>query len=253
MYDQNIPGDVYSNTVRLTVLEYTFCASLSSRSFNVRMPLQKHHIVHTALAILNRDGLEGVTLRRLATELNIKAASIYWHIPNKETLLDEMANAILEAHFATIDLVDDARDWAAWLATLAHELRRAMLAYREGARVVAGAHLNIAVMLAKLLELTTRVLHNAGFSYSQAATVTLTVTTFTFGFVIEEQASPPLTDIPDPPPGLFVPIGPSRTLTEALNAWKAAGEDANTLFDTGVRIIVNGVRAEQTSAGTAAG
>lgn len=143
------------------------------------MPLQKQQIVQTALAILNRDGLDGVTLRRLATELNVKAASLYWHIPNKETLLDEMANAILEAHFATMDLEDEGREWAAWLATMAHELRRAMLAYREGARVVSGAHLNIAVMLARLMELTARVVHNGGFSASQAATVTITVTTFT--------------------------------------------------------------------------
>lgn len=217
------------------------------------MPLQKQQIVRTALTILDRDGLEGVTLRRLATELNVKAASIYWHIPSKEALLDEMANAILEAHFASLDLEDDARDWAAWLDTLAHELRRAMLAYREGARVVSGAHLNIAVMLAKLMDLTMRVLHNAGFRYNQAGTVTITVTTFTFGFVIEEQASPQLAHIPDSPAGPFAPTGPLRTLTQALNAWKAAGEDANTLFDTGVRIIVNGVRTEQTAAGTAAG
>ena len=217
------------------------------------MPLQKQQIVQAALAILDRDGLEGVTLRRLATELTIKAASIYWHIPNKETLLDEMANAILEAHFAAMDLGDDRRDWAAWLDTLAHELRRAMLAYREGARVVSGAHLTIAVMLAKLLDLSTRVLHNAGFSYSQAATVTMTITTYTFGYVIEEQASPPLAHIPDTPAGAFAPTGQLRTLTQALNAWRAAGEDANTLFDTGVRIIINGVRAEQIVAGTAAG
>ena len=217
------------------------------------MPLQKHQIVQTALTILDRDGLEGVTLRRLATELNIKAASIYWHIPNKETLLDEMANAMLQAHFATIDLEDDSREWTVWLATLAYELRRAMLAHREGGRVVSGAHLNITVMLAKLLEFTTRVLHNAGFSYSQAATVTITITTYTFGYVIEEQASPPLARIPTTPAGPFAPTGQLRTLTEALNAWRAAGEDADTLFDTGVRIIVNGVRAEQTSGAAAAG
>jgi TetR/AcrR family tetracycline transcriptional repressor len=60
------------------------------------MAIEKRLIVQKALEILNRDGLEGVTLRRLANELDIKAASIYWHIPNKAELLDEMANAILE-------------------------------------------------------------------------------------------------------------------------------------------------------------
>ncbi|HEU5011437.1 MAG TPA: TetR/AcrR family transcriptional regulator C-terminal domain-containing protein [Roseiflexaceae bacterium] len=215
------------------------------------MPMQKHQIVQTALDILDRDGLEGVTLRRLANELHVKAASIYWHIANKEVLLDEMANAILEAHFGALDFENEQRDWAAWLDTLAHELRAAMLAYREGARVVAGAHLGIAVMLAKLLGLTIHVLHNAGFSYSQAATITVTMTTFTFGFVIEEQASPPLVHVPAMYLDKQIPIGPFRTLGEAMNAWKDENENNDTRFDTGVRIIINGVRAEQPSSGTA--
>src|SRR5258707_15479663 len=111
------------------------------------MPIQKNQIVQTALDILDRDGLEGVTLRRLATDLNMKAASIYWHIPSKESLLDEMANAILESHFAAFDFENDQRDWAEWLDTLAHELRAAMLSHREGGRGVAGAHPEIAMML----------------------------------------------------------------------------------------------------------
>ncbi|HRV94988.1 MAG TPA: TetR family transcriptional regulator, partial [Anaerolineae bacterium] len=103
------------------------------------MSIQKEQIIQAAITLLDRDGLEGVTLRRLAKELDIKAASIYWHIANKEELLDEMANAILQEHFGTFDFKNDKRDWAEWLDILAHELRAAMVAHREGARVVAGA------------------------------------------------------------------------------------------------------------------
>lgn len=209
------------------------------------MAIQKKQIVQTALTILDRDGLEGVTLRRLAAELNVKAASIYWHIASKEVLLDEMANAILEEHFGELDFQNDQRDWEGWLDTLAHELRKGMRAHREGARVVAGAHLGIAVMLANILGLTIRVLYNAGFSYSKAATITMTVTTFTFGYVIEEQASPPLVQVPDKYLEAVVHIGPFSTLGEVMNAWKEEGEDEDARFDTGVRIIINGVRAER--------
>src|SRR5579859_8129248 len=154
----------YSNTVSLTLLEYIGLLLLSRWSARYAMPLQKERIVQTALAVLDRDGLEGVTLRRLAAELNVKAASLYWHIASKETLLDEMANAMLEEHFGALDLQTDDRDWAAWLDWLAHALRAAMLSRREGARVVAGAHLDVTLMLTKLWSLTIRVLHNAGFS-----------------------------------------------------------------------------------------
>lgn len=205
------------------------------------MPIQREQIIQAAITILDRDGLEGVTLRRLAKELDIKAASIYWHIASKEVLLDEMANAILEEHFGTFDFKNDKRDWAEWLDTLAHELRAAMLAHREGARVVAGAHPDIARTLLKLWDFTIRVLHHNGFSYGQAMTITVTIVNFTFGSVIEEQASPPLAHM--------VIFTEQLSFSEEFQATTAAmeavrGEDNDTLFNTSIRIIINGVRAE---------
>ncbi len=210
--------------------------------------MQKEEIIQTAIKLLDRDGLEGVTLRRLATELGIKAASIYWHIPHKEALLDEMAHAILTEHFGHWDLENDQRDWVEWLDTLAHELRAAMLAHREGARVVAGAHPDIAVMLMKLWDLTIRVLYRNGFSYSKAGAITVTVVNFTFGSVIEEQASPPLTHM-----NLAeeFPANDTRfpALAAVMDAWR--NEENDMLFNMGVRILIDGVRAEAASASTA--
>ncbi|MEO8609868.1 MAG: TetR/AcrR family transcriptional regulator C-terminal domain-containing protein [Chloroflexota bacterium] len=207
------------------------------------MPMQKSQIIQTALEVLDRDGLEGVTLRRLATELNMKAASIYWHIPSKEQLLDEMANAILEEHFGTFDLENDQLDWAEWFHTLAHELRAAMLAHREGARVVAGAHPDITIMLIKLWDMTVRVLHHNGFSYGKAATLTITLINFTFGWVIEEQSSPPYSNPPhNSVNGMLFANQKYQAMAKAMEAWQQL--DADTHFGTGVRIIINGVRAE---------
>ncbi len=51
-------------------------------------------IVRAALTLLDEVGLEGLTMRRLATALKIQAPSLYWHFPNKQALLDGMADAI---------------------------------------------------------------------------------------------------------------------------------------------------------------
>ncbi|MEP6985758.1 MAG: TetR/AcrR family transcriptional regulator C-terminal domain-containing protein [Chloroflexota bacterium] len=207
------------------------------------MPMQKNQIVQAALDVLDRDGLEGVTLRRLATELNVKAASIYYHIPSKERLLDEMANAILEEQFGTFDFENDQRDWAEWLHKVAHELRRAMLRHREGARVVAGAHPDIAVVLVKLWDFTIRVLHKGGFSLGKAGVITITMINFTFGSVIEEQASPPYAPGPPDAAQEIQSMGQRfQRVAIAMEAWM--GGDSGAPFDTGVRIIINGVRAE---------
>lgn len=211
--------------------------------------MQKEQIIQAAITILDRDGLEGVTLRRLATELGIKAASIYWHIANKEVLLDEMANAILAEHFSAWDFEHDQREWIEWLDTLAHELRAAMLAHREGARVVAGAHPGIAVMLLKLWDLTIRVLRNNGFSYSKAGAITMTVTYFTFGSVIEEQASPPLSHYTAKE--FLAKDGRFPAMAATMKAWR--GGDNNMLFDTGVRMLIHGARAEKENSDVALG
>ena len=206
------------------------------------MRLQKDKIIQRAIEVLDRDGLEGVTLRRLAKELDVQAGSIYYYIPDKDTLLSEMANIILEERFASFDFEHDGRDWAEWLDTLAHELRAAMLAHREGARVVAGAHPEIALMLIKLWDMSVRVLHNNGFSYGKAMTITLTVINFTFGSVIEEQASP-LLGISDPvsSPEAVLIFERFPALVAVADAWQGYND---MHFDTSVRIIINGVRAE---------
>ncbi len=206
------------------------------------MRLQKDKIVQRAIEVLDRDGLDGVTLRRLAKELDVQAGSIYYYIPNKDTLLSEMANMILAARFANFDFKNYQRGWAEWLDTLAHELRTAMLAHREGARVVAGAHPHIALMLLTLWDMSVRVLHNNNFSYSKAMTVTATIMNFTFGSVIEEQASPPLGQMPpvlSPEALLLVERFPA--LAAIADVWMV--EDNDMRFDTSVRIIIDGVRA----------
>jgi len=201
------------------------------------MPIEKNQIVQKALDILNRDGLEGVTLRRLAGELKIKAASIYWHIPNKSELLDEMANQILVKQFNLCDFQNDEREWDEWLNTLAHELRAAMLAYRDGARVVAGTHPDLGQVLIKLWDLTIRVLYKAGFNYGMSATVTLSVINFTIGSVIEEQSTMP------PAAG---PKMQRNQLPQALRSSLADWENENNdlRFDSAMRMVINGVQVE---------
>lgn len=201
------------------------------------MPMGRDQIVQKALEILNRDGLDGVTLRRLAGELKIKAASIYWHIPNKTELLDEMANAILEKRLGGLDFEDDQREWKEWLNTLAHGMRAAMLAYRDGARVVAGSHPVIGQISMKLWDLSTRVMHNAGFSYGKAATITFTVINFTFGSVIEEQSS----QLPESGPKVQRDELP-QTLRIALEEWELENDDAR--FDISIKILIDGVEIE---------
>lgn len=53
-------------------------------------PLTKDELFTTALRIVDTEGLEGLSMRRLANEVGVEAASLYHHIPNKDALVDGM-------------------------------------------------------------------------------------------------------------------------------------------------------------------
>jgi TetR/AcrR family transcriptional regulator, tetracycline repressor protein len=86
------------------------------------MTLQRSHIVAAALALLNQDGLDGVTVRKVATQLNVHVGGLYWHVKNKRDLLDEMANTILSEEFATLQPPGPGQVWAEWLVELLFKL-----------------------------------------------------------------------------------------------------------------------------------
>ena len=73
------------------------------RRKRVEVPLQRQRIVSKALAIVDREGLKALSMRRLGAELGVDPMAVYYHIPNKQALLD----AIVEAVMASIDLTAD--------------------------------------------------------------------------------------------------------------------------------------------------
>jgi TetR/AcrR family tetracycline transcriptional repressor len=152
--------------------------------------ITQQRIIAAALELLKRDGLANLTQRKLANQLSMQAPALYWHFKNKEVLVDYMAEAILEKEFKDIQPRREDESWQDWLVEHMMQLRKAMLAYPDGARVVAGAHLYPAVTLAKSLECSLVSLNSAGVELKTARKIITTTTTYTFGYVIEEQAAP---------------------------------------------------------------
>ena len=60
------------------------------------MQLRRGDVLDGALAILDEFGLADLTMRRLATALGVQPGALYWHFPNKQTLLGALADKILE-------------------------------------------------------------------------------------------------------------------------------------------------------------
>ncbi|MGQ4491173.1 TetR/AcrR family transcriptional regulator C-terminal domain-containing protein [Streptomyces sp. 372A] len=155
-----------------------------------RAPLDRRRVADTALRLLNEVGLEGLTLRAIARELDVKAPALYWHFKDKQALLDEMATEMYRRMVAGTPL-DPADTWRERLRTTNHALRTSLLGYRDGARVFSGSRFTGAVH-AEQMEESLRLLTTAGFSLAQAVRAATTTYMFTLGSVIEQQGAEPL-------------------------------------------------------------
>lgn len=93
---------------------------------NRRRGLTKDAIFERALAIVDEEGLEALTMRRLASQLGIEAASLYHHVPNKDALLD---GALIRMR-AEIQLPDPIpTDWKDLMEAIFAEYGRVLAAH----------------------------------------------------------------------------------------------------------------------------
>ena len=90
-----------------------------------REPLNRDRIVQAALAIADAEGLDALTMRRLAVELGAAPMAAYSHFRDKRELLA----AVVDAVMAEVELPDVDGRWRKPIRRLAESLRRALLAH----------------------------------------------------------------------------------------------------------------------------
>lgn len=91
-------------------------------------------VVDAAHRILESYGLGDLTMRRVADELGVKAGALYYHVPNKQTLLAKVADVLLADR-----VTPTSGEPGQWVADWAIALRRALMSTRDGAELVASA------------------------------------------------------------------------------------------------------------------
>jgi AcrR family transcriptional regulator len=209
---------------------------------NKRAGLTRPTIIQTALRLLNRVGLDGLTVRRLAAELGVQSPALYWHFHSKQELLDQMADTIIRA--AGMGPPHHGESWQDWLARRARAYRRSLLAHRDGARLVANARaLSPATIRMYDEELTAMV--GCGFTPVLALRTTGALAYYVNGFVLQEQASRQ-EDLGQPADQLaalaeLLDGGASASLLVAIReGGSPLGEQA---FEHGLRALIDGTAA----------
>ena len=100
-----------------------------------KRPLTRELIVDAALVLLERDGLQGLSMRRLAQELDSGAASLYWHVGDKEELLNLLLDRIVGE---TPVPEPDPENWQGTVKELARAVRKHLAGRRDAAQLSLG-------------------------------------------------------------------------------------------------------------------
>ncbi len=198
--------------------------------------LNRDDVLRAALELLNEVGIDALSTRKLAERLGVQSPTLYWHFKSKAALLDAMSAAVMQESRAIATPAPD-ESWQDWLMEDGRSFRRALLAYRDGARLHAGTRPGEAQRGSIEARLT--LLCAAGFEPGAATVLMMSVGRFVVGWVLEEQSA----QAPDAPPSSTLQ-GPDASQYPLLAAgWaQTVGGDADTLFERALRLLINGAR-----------
>lgn len=146
--------------------------------------MNRHTIAVAALDLLDEDGLDALSLRKLATRLGVKSPALYWHFTNKHELLDEMARLLVTSSGPGPPAAGEG--WDVWMLRFARDRRQTLHSRRDGARLVVGSRgteTTLTDLDAAIAALVAR-----GFNAVTALRALTTINAFVLGFVQEEQA-----------------------------------------------------------------
>jgi AcrR family transcriptional regulator len=201
-------------------------------------------VLTTALQIIDRDGADGLSMRRLARALDRDPMILYRHAPGKAALLDGVAETVLAQ--LKVDPADP--DWAGQLRAVARDYRALALAHPHVVPLLVTRPLATPLALRppgtlRPLEDILALLTRAGFSGADALHIYRALFGFLHGHVLNELQE--LVDNPDETDDLLrlglhrLPIGQFpllRSLAPVLAAYDGAAE-----LERGLDILLTGL------------
>ncbi|MEM9121275.1 MAG: TetR/AcrR family transcriptional regulator [Cyanobacteria bacterium P01_F01_bin.56] len=145
-----------------------------------QIPLSRAKILQVALQRADTEGLEALSMRKLAQALGVKAMSLYHHVANKDDIIDGMVDLVV----GEIALPSLTVDWQMAMrqrATSAH----AVLLRHPWATMAMMSRVNVGPAMLRYVEATLACLVEAGFSYPMADYVWNAIDSHIYGFTLQ--------------------------------------------------------------------
>ena len=159
----------------------------TAKTSRARERLTHDRVVETALMLMDTEGLEAVTMRRLARELGVEAMSLYNHVDSKEAIYDGICARVL----SEIEIPAETDDWLS-------EARQLAGSFKE----VLGAHPNVVTLMYERkhpmraaggwrpMDAALRLFRRAGLTDRQVAQAYTVFGGFIFGSILIEAGQP---------------------------------------------------------------
>jgi AcrR family transcriptional regulator len=183
----------------------------------------KESIVEAAIMILNRDGVEGLSMRTLAKELNIKAAALYWHFEGKQ----ELYGAIAEHMCRQMDVPAD--------DVLAHykAYRSMLLTVRDSPEIFEKSHPNTPRRV-EIIKQFSATLVERGVPLEDLMTISNMLNNYVLSFTADEQRFKNIT--PAVMESLAKALDPEDRLTFISE------RDYDEQFELGLQVLLSGLQ-----------
>jgi AcrR family transcriptional regulator len=160
--------------------------------------LTRERVCREALALVDEEGLQALSMRRLGARLGVEAMSLYRHVQNKADLLDAIHAAVL-GDLRPVD-IGDTTDWRLVLGGFARALRAALLRHPNVVSLFATRAVRAPEAM-QVVQQTWYALDYAGFTQADARRAVIVVGVFVVGHVLTETQG-------EPAAHLGVPGGP---------------------------------------------
>jgi AcrR family transcriptional regulator len=148
-----------------------------------RKPLDRERIQHAALVLVERDGLDDFSMRRLGKKLGVEAMSIYHHYPSKAHLFDALVDRLL----SQIEAPDATQPWKERARSLSLAYRAVLLRHPRFAQFMLLHRMNSRSGLA-WLESVARIFADAGFDAESGARAFRILGYYLMGAIMDETA-----------------------------------------------------------------
>jgi AcrR family transcriptional regulator len=154
-------------------------------SEQTRAPLSRERVIEAAVALAVRDGIESLTMRKLADELGAGAMSLYHYVPNKDDLLDGMVDVV----FGEIELPPTGVEWKTAMRRRALSTREVLNRHRWAVGLMESRRSPGPASI-RLHNAVLGCLREGGFSIEMTIQAYSVLDAYIYGFALQEKSVP---------------------------------------------------------------